>query len=123
MTAVTVIRMVASPVVAMLIIVFLPVNDLLRAVMIIQASMPAAANTTMFALQFGTEPDLVSFHDVCDDDDQHCDDSGDFILIGGMSNCELCVSCRRDIMRDSSVICVDILCEEYMRDCNGYASL
>ena len=60
-TAVTVIRMVASPVAAMLIIVFLPVNDLLRAVMIIQASMPAAANTTMFALQFGTEPDLVSF--------------------------------------------------------------
>jgi len=60
-TAVTIIRMVASPALAMLIVVFLPVNDLLRTVMIIQASMPAAANTTMFALQFGTEPDLVSF--------------------------------------------------------------
>ncbi|MCG7344613.1 AEC family transporter [Sporosarcina sp. ACRSL] len=60
-TAVTLIRMVASPAIAMLILVFLPVNDLLRMVLIIQASMPAAANTTLFALQFGTEPDLVSF--------------------------------------------------------------
>ena len=60
-TAVTVIRMVASPAVAVLIVLFLPVNDLLRTVMVIQAAMPAAANTTMFALQFGTEPDLVSF--------------------------------------------------------------
>ena len=39
----------------------MPVNDLLKAVIIVQASMPAAANTTMLALQFGTEPDLVSF--------------------------------------------------------------
>lgn len=60
-TAVTIIRMVVSPAIAMLIVLFLPVSDMLRTVMIIQASMPAAANTTMFALQFGTEPDLVSF--------------------------------------------------------------
>ncbi|WP_432357761.1 AEC family transporter [Sporosarcina sp. UB5] len=60
-TVVTMIRMVASPIIAALILLFLPVNDVLRAVLIIQASMPAAANTTMFALQFGTEPDLVSF--------------------------------------------------------------
>jgi len=39
----------------------MPINDLLKAVMIVQSAMPAAANTTMFALQFGTEPDLVSF--------------------------------------------------------------
>lgn len=60
-TAVTLIRMIASPVVTAGILFFLPVNDLLRSVIILQSAMPAAANTTMFALQFGTEPDLVSF--------------------------------------------------------------
>lgn len=60
-TAVTIIRMFVSPAIAAVILLFLPVDDVLRAVLIIQASMPAAANTTMFALQFGTEPDLVSF--------------------------------------------------------------
>lgn len=60
-TAVTVIRMIGSPVAAALILYFMPVNDLLRSVVILQSAMPAAANTTMFALQFGTEPDLVSF--------------------------------------------------------------
>lgn len=61
-TAVTVIRMIISPAVAVAILLILPVtDDLLRAVLIVQAAMPAAANTTMFALQFGTEPDLVSF--------------------------------------------------------------
>jgi len=60
-SVVTVIRMVASPLIAVGILYFMPVNDLLKAVIIVQASMPAAANTTMLALQFGTEPDLVSF--------------------------------------------------------------
>ncbi|WP_342537768.1 AEC family transporter [Sporosarcina sp. FSL K6-1540] len=60
-SAVSIIRMVASPLIAVGILHFMPVNDLLKAVVIVQASMPAAANTTMLALQFGTEPDLVSF--------------------------------------------------------------
>ena len=60
-SAVTVIRMVLSPLIAASILYFMPINDLLKAVMIVQSAMPAAANTTMFALQFGTEPDLVSF--------------------------------------------------------------
>lgn len=60
-SAVSVIRMVASPLIAAGILYFMPVNDLLKSVIILQAAMPAAANTTMFALQFGTEPDLVSF--------------------------------------------------------------
>ncbi|MBO0588542.1 AEC family transporter [Sporosarcina sp. E16_8] len=60
-SAVSTIRMIASPLIAVGILYFMPVNDLLRAVIIVQASMPAAANTTMLALQFGTEPDLVSF--------------------------------------------------------------
>ncbi|OKL37503.1 AEC family transporter [Domibacillus mangrovi] len=61
MNAVTFIRMIVSPLLAMLIVSFMPVNDLLKDVMILLAAMPAAANTTMFAIQFSTEPDLVSF--------------------------------------------------------------
>jgi predicted permease len=60
-SAVSVIRIVASPLIAVGILYFMPVNDLLKSVIIVQSAMPAAANTTMFALQFGTEPDLVSF--------------------------------------------------------------
>lgn len=60
-SAVVFIRMFLSPVIAVIILSFLPVNDLLKSVIIVQSAMPAAANTTMFALQFGTEPDLVSF--------------------------------------------------------------
>jgi hypothetical protein len=56
-----VIRMVASPLIAFAILNFFPVNDLIKAVLILQSAMPAAANTTMFAIQFDTEPDLVSF--------------------------------------------------------------
>ena len=58
---VSVIRMAVSPLLAALIVSFLPISTLLKQVLIIQAAMPAAANTTMFAIQFGTEPDLVSF--------------------------------------------------------------
>ncbi|MEK3937683.1 AEC family transporter [Sporosarcina sp. FSL W7-1349] len=60
-TATVIIRMFLSPAIAAVIVLFLPVSDLLKTVLIIQSAMPAAANTTMFALQFGTEPDLVSF--------------------------------------------------------------
>ncbi|WP_331457022.1 AEC family transporter [Bacillus sp. FJAT-27231] len=60
-SAVTIIRMLVSPVLAVAIIAFMPISELLKDVLILQAAMPAAANTTMFAIQFGTEPDLVSF--------------------------------------------------------------
>lgn len=56
-----VIRMVVSPIIAVVILHFFPVNDLIKAVLILQSAMPVAANTTMFAIQFDTEPDLVSF--------------------------------------------------------------
>ncbi|GIN99271.1 hypothetical protein J6TS1_51410 [Siminovitchia terrae] len=55
------IRMILSPLIALLILYFLPMDDLIKAVLFIQASMPAAANTTLLAIQFDTEPDLVSF--------------------------------------------------------------
>ncbi|KAB2331828.1 AEC family transporter [Bacillus mesophilum] len=58
---VTVIRMVISPVIAIIAVHFMPIPDLLKHVFIIQAAMPSAANTTMLAVQFNTEPDLVSF--------------------------------------------------------------
>ena len=60
-SSVTFIRMIVSPVLAIIIVSFLPISSLLKDVLIIQAAMPAAANTTMLAIQFGTEPDLVSF--------------------------------------------------------------
>lgn len=60
-SAVTLIRMIASPVLAVIIVTLIPMSDLLKSVLVLQAAMPAAANTTMFAIQFGTEPDLVSF--------------------------------------------------------------
>ncbi|OLN23011.1 hypothetical protein BTO30_06435 [Domibacillus antri] len=60
-SSVAVIRMIVSPLLAMGILSLIPVNDVLKDVMILLAAMPAAANSTMLAIQFGTEPDLVSF--------------------------------------------------------------
>ncbi|QEY20979.1 AEC family transporter [Psychrobacillus sp. AK 1817] len=57
----TIIRMAVSPLVAAVIVSFMPLDDLYKTVFIIQSAMPTAANTTLLALQFGTEPDLVSF--------------------------------------------------------------
>lgn len=60
-TVTVITRMVVSPLLAAAVLFFMPVSDLLKAVLIIQSAMPGSANTTMFALQFGTESDLVSF--------------------------------------------------------------
>ncbi|MFT8320457.1 MAG: AEC family transporter [Bacillus sp. (in: firmicutes)] len=53
-------RLVISPLIAWLMTVILPVDGLVQQLMIVLAAMPAAANTTMYALQYGTEPDFVS---------------------------------------------------------------
>lgn len=55
-----VIKLVLMPVVAFICVLLLPIPELLGKVFIIQASMPAAATTTMFALEFRSRPDLVS---------------------------------------------------------------
>ncbi|QTC42773.1 AEC family transporter [Bacillus sp. V3] len=60
LSLIIILRMAASPVLAFILVSFLPVNAELGAILIILASMPTAANTTMFSLQFNTEPDLVS---------------------------------------------------------------
>ncbi|WP_409254177.1 AEC family transporter [Bacillus sp. SCS-153A] len=61
LSAVLVMRFIASPLIAYGITVLLSLDSLLSSVLIILAAMPTAANTTMFAVQFDTEPDLVSF--------------------------------------------------------------
>jgi predicted permease len=53
-------RLILSPVIAWCIAIWLPVDPLLKQVMVVAAAMPSAANTTMYSLQFGSEPKLVS---------------------------------------------------------------
>ena len=54
------IRLFLSPVVALGIAVLLPMDPILEKVLILIAAMPSAANTVIFAVQYDTEPDLVS---------------------------------------------------------------
>ncbi|WP_366924437.1 AEC family transporter [Metallumcola ferriviriculae] len=53
-------RLLLSPAIAWLIVLMLPVEPLLGSVMIVEAAMPSAAITTMYALQYDSEPQLVS---------------------------------------------------------------
>jgi malate permease and related proteins len=54
-------RMILSPLIAYLITIFIfDLDPVLKQVMIISAAMPSAATTVLFALQFKTEPELVS---------------------------------------------------------------
>ncbi|MDZ5711397.1 AEC family transporter [Jeotgalibacillus haloalkalitolerans] len=53
-------RLVLSPIVALGLTLLLPVDELTAAIMIIMAATPAAANTTMFAIQYGAKPEFVS---------------------------------------------------------------
>jgi predicted permease len=54
------IKLMVSPLIAFLLTLVLPVEPMIKQLMIIMAAMPAAANTTMYALEFNTEPDFVS---------------------------------------------------------------
>lgn len=53
-------RLIVSPFIAWAIAWFLGVEPLLRNVMILLGAMPAAAITTIYALQYDLEPDLIS---------------------------------------------------------------
>jgi len=55
-----ILRLLVSPLIAWGIVALLPVSGLLSKVMIIEAAMPSAAITTMYALQYDSEPDMVS---------------------------------------------------------------
>jgi predicted permease len=58
---IVVMKMLIAPAVAVGLIMLLPIDGMLAKILIILAAMPTAANTTMFSLQFDTEPDLVSY--------------------------------------------------------------
>jgi predicted permease len=55
-----IVRIIASPLIALALIQFIPMEPLLQKVLIVSAAMPSAATTTMYAVQFDAEPDLVS---------------------------------------------------------------
>ncbi|OCG22187.1 hypothetical protein A9G11_07340 [Gilliamella sp. wkB108] len=53
-------RMVLSPIVAMTMVYFMPIEPIYKQVLIVLAAMPTAANTTLMSVQFDTYPELVS---------------------------------------------------------------
>jgi predicted permease len=59
-TSIVMIRIFVSPVLAYLIVTMFSIEGLLAKILIFSAAMPTAANTTMYALQFETEPEFVS---------------------------------------------------------------
>ncbi|WP_341829887.1 AEC family transporter [Thalassobacillus devorans] len=54
------VRLLASPLIAYLLTLVLPMDPLMAKVMIVAAACPSAATTTMYALQFDAKPELVS---------------------------------------------------------------
>ncbi|MBM7572577.1 AEC family transporter [Aquibacillus albus] len=54
------IRLALAPVIAYVITLFLPVDEMTKDILILMAAMPTAANTTMYALQFNVKPAFVS---------------------------------------------------------------
>ena len=54
------IRLVASPLIAYFICILFPLDSLLQKVIVIMAAMPSAATTAMYAIQFNTKPQFVS---------------------------------------------------------------
>lgn len=53
-------RLLISPLFAYVVCLMFALNQTLTDVIVIMAAMPSAANTNMYAIQFNTEPDLVS---------------------------------------------------------------
>ncbi|HYF94079.1 MAG TPA: AEC family transporter [Symbiobacteriaceae bacterium] len=56
----TVLRLVVAPVIAMAIVAWLKPEPLTGKVLVLESAMPTAVNTTLLAVQFGSEPDQVS---------------------------------------------------------------
>lgn len=53
-------KMIIAPVIAFLFVLFVPMDPVIGMVLIIISAMPTAATTTMYAIEFDTEPELVS---------------------------------------------------------------
>ncbi|MUV38990.1 hypothetical protein JNUCC1_02862 [Lentibacillus sp. JNUCC-1] len=56
----TSVRMIISPLLAVLFVWLLDVDPIISSVLLIVSAMPSAATTTMYAIEFDSEPDLVS---------------------------------------------------------------
>ncbi|HWI65989.1 MAG TPA: AEC family transporter [Symbiobacteriaceae bacterium] len=56
----TVLRLIVSPLAGMALVWFLRPEPLTAKVLILQSAMPAAVTTSLLAMEYGTEPDLVS---------------------------------------------------------------
>lgn len=56
----TFLRLVISPLVGLALVAWLKPEPLTAKVLVLEASMPAAVNTTLLAVEFGAEPDQVS---------------------------------------------------------------
>ncbi|MGI8315971.1 AEC family transporter [Halobacillus mangrovi] len=55
-----ILKLVLAPMIAALIVWWMPVDPLMKQIMIIMAATPTAANTTMYAIQFKTDPQTVT---------------------------------------------------------------
>lgn len=55
-----VVKMIISPLIALLLVALMPIDLASKQILIILAAMPAAANTTLLAVHFDTKPELVS---------------------------------------------------------------
>lgn len=53
-------KMIASPLIATILVYFLPIPNVYKQILIVLAAMPSAANTTLLSVQFDTHPELVS---------------------------------------------------------------
>ncbi|WP_153720760.1 AEC family transporter [Sporosarcina cascadiensis] len=53
-------KLAVAPLIAAVLVLFMPVDTMTKQIMIIMAATPTAANTTMYAIQFQTEPQNVS---------------------------------------------------------------
>jgi hypothetical protein len=53
-------RMFISPLLAVLLLFWMPIDPLFKKVLIVSVAMPSAATTAMYAVQFEAEPELVS---------------------------------------------------------------
>jgi len=54
------VRMAISPLIALGLVYFMPIDFMYKQILIVLAAMPAAANTTLLSVQFNTKPELVS---------------------------------------------------------------
>lgn len=54
------IKMLLSPLIAFLLVQWMPIDLIYKQILIVLAAMPAAANTTLLAVHFDTKPELVS---------------------------------------------------------------